>query len=201
MAVKATAKTVDISQFKKRFTRAAQESRQDQLNETLDKVLEGVMKSLNEIKSNWSGGEDFKKKEVELLRKRGLSKLADKRSHRPTWPDLDFEVKRGFKNGAAWATISTDNPLFIWLDRGTDGVSDSPKVFIVPVTVRGTIPGVRKVNPTTVAKRPVLVQEHTSISGIDPNNWSKGIADEVNSQYNLMSNGHGAVKVKVEVPK
>jgi len=199
--VKATVKTVDIAKFKREFTSAAKVSQQQQLEETLDTVLEGIQKRFGEVQSSWSGGEDYRKKEVDVLRKRGLKKLADKRSQRETWPDLKFDIERGYKNGVAWAVVSTDNPLFIWLDRGTDGVQSSPKVKIVPVTIRGTVPGVRKINPTTVANRPFQIQSGAQIAGIDPNNWSKGIAEEINMQFNLMVRGRNPIKVKVEVPE
>lgn len=196
MRASARAKKLDMTKFRQSAEQVYLAELAAAQEEVLEAVVEDVMGSLEEIKKDWSGGEDYKAEEQRILRKRGLTKLANKRSERPTYPNLDFAVDFEKVDDGLAAKISTDNPLFAWLDRGTKGMTPTAPTKIVPIGAHGTFPGQRQVTAPVAAGNVVRLQAGKAISGIKERSWTKDISKEVGGRWSSASDGF---TVKVEV--
>jgi hypothetical protein len=169
---------VNVKSFLKNVERALEASSTTRQEDVRDSVADEALSRFEKLAAQWDGGEEYKREEQRVLRGAGWTKLAAKRAARPTWPSLKFKVYKQGGQFGHYAEISTDNPLFHWLDAGTSDQSGVRGRKIVGVAVTGTAPGSGTIRNTIVQDMVTHVRKNR-IRGIEPRKWSQKIAREV----------------------
>ena len=134
---------------------------------------------------NWTGGEEYRRQEAEVARRTNNAYLLKRAQSRETWPNLDFDTEYKELPSEVLVRVHTDNPLFNWLDRGTQGSTAGSKGNIyVGIRTHATLPDMLRMYPRPVVNStPTHVKAGQKIGGIEPRNWSKLIAAQLEREF------------------
>lgn len=189
--VTATTKKINMAALRNSVKSAVAGAASEEQRKIAQEAAQRAKELYEEATRGWDGGAAFKNLEQSTAPGTALKRRAD---NRKTYPNLTFKIGDLVQSSTSTSIkVSTDNPLFKWLDRGTEGmtVSGGGTVMIMTINGHATVPGVMGIKKPTAG--PWVPVKETA--GIVARGWSEKIARQIEEEF---SKGDFQVKVELD---